>query len=60
MAYTKAHPGEKLAGQCAVYGAAAALPDQLLDSILRSYVDIRMEVKPKDGPAKGEAPRTTT
>ena len=38
----------KLEGTCAVYGAAAAIPDQLLDTILRSYVDIRMEVKPKD------------
>lgn len=47
VAHVKAHPGEKLEGQCAVYGAAAAIPDELLDTILRSYVDIRMEVKPK-------------
>lgn len=30
-----------------MYGAAAAIPDALLDTILRSYVDIKMEVKKK-------------
>ena len=38
-------PDLKLEGHAAVYGAAAAIPDELLDSILRSYVDIRMSVK---------------
>jgi len=47
VAYVKANPGLKLEGQCAVYGAAAAIPDALLDSVLRSYCDIRMEVKDK-------------
>ena len=38
-------PGLKLEGHAAVYGTASAVPDELLDSILRSYVDIRMSVK---------------
>ena len=40
-------PNIKLEGHAAVYGSASAVPDELLDSILRSYVDIRMSVKPK-------------
>ena len=48
VARLKAEPGIKLEGHAAVYGSAAAVPDELLDSVLRSYVDIRMQVKPKD------------
>ena len=48
VSMVKANPSMKLEGQCAVYGAAAAIPDELLDSVLRSYCDIRMEVKDKD------------
>ena len=43
----KADPSMKLEGQCAVYGAAASIPDELLDSVLRSYCDIRLSVKEK-------------
>eukprot|EP00615_Pteridomonas_danica_P002513 CAMPEP_0114346224 /NCGR_PEP_ID=MMETSP0101-20121206/12882_1 /TAXON_ID=38822 ORGANISM="Pteridomonas danica, Strain PT" /NCGR_SAMPLE_ID=MMETSP0101 /ASSEMBLY_ACC=CAM_ASM_000211 /LENGTH=495 /DNA_ID=CAMNT_0001482711 /DNA_START=106 /DNA_END=1593 /DNA_ORIENTATION=+ len=43
----KANPDMKLEGNCAVYGAASTLPDEVLDSVLRSYCDIRMEVKSK-------------
>jgi sphinganine-1-phosphate aldolase len=43
----KENPNMKLEGNCAVYGAASALPDEVLDSVLRSYCDIRMEVKAK-------------
>ena len=48
----KANPSLKLEGHAAVYGSAAAIPDELLDSILRSYVDIRMRVKEKEPSAK--------
>ena len=48
VARLKAEPGIQLEGHAAVYGSAAAVPDELLDSVLRSYVDIRMQVKPKD------------
>lgn len=41
------NPNLKLEGKAAVYGTASAVPDELLDSILRSYVDIRMSVKGK-------------
>ena len=41
------NPNIKLEGNAAVYGVAAAVPDDVLDVVLRSYVDIRMRVKPK-------------
>ena len=47
-AEVKANPRMKLTGQASVYGAASAIPDELLDSVLRSYVDTRLTVKPKD------------
>ena len=47
VATVKKNPGMKLEGQCAVYGAAATIPDELLDSVLRSYCDIRLSVKEK-------------
>ena len=34
-------------GNAAVYGAASTIPDDLLDDILRNYVDISLTVKPK-------------
>ena len=39
------NPSVKLEGTTAVYGSAAAIPDELLDSVLRSYCDTRMRVK---------------
>lgn len=41
------NPNVKLDGHAAVYGAAATVPDDILDAVLRSYVDVRMRVKPK-------------
>ena len=34
-----------LIGDAAVYGAAKALPDNILQDVLRSYCDIKMTVK---------------
>ena len=45
--YLLAHPEYKATGNAAVYGAAAALPTELLETILRGYVDLKMAVKPK-------------
>jgi hypothetical protein len=45
-AFAAANPGTKLEGTTSVYGAAATIPDELLDSVLRSYCDTRMRVKP--------------
>ncbi len=41
-------PDTKPEGNAAVYGAAANLPDEVLDGILRGYVDIKLKVKPKN------------
>ena len=46
VAFAAANPGTKLEGSTSVYGAAATIPDELLDSVLRSYCDTRMRVKP--------------
>jgi len=34
-------------GDAAVYGTADMLPSDILEDVLRSYVDIKMSVKPK-------------
>lgn len=47
-AMVRANPSMKLEGSTAVYGAAAALPDELLDSVLRSYIDTCLRVKRKE------------
>ncbi len=46
VAHVKANPDEKATGNAAVYGSASTIPDNLLDDILRSYVDISLTVKP--------------
>jgi len=46
VAHVKANPGLKIDGAAAVYGAASTAPDEVLDGLLRSYCDIRMQVKP--------------
>ena len=46
LAYLIAHPECKASGNAAVYGAAAKMPSELLETILRGYVDIKMSVKP--------------
>jgi len=40
------NPKIKAEGNAAVYGAAAALPDEVLEGVLRGYVDLKMRVKP--------------
>jgi hypothetical protein len=40
------NPGQvKVGGNAGVYGAASALPDELLESVLCAYNDIRLQVK---------------
>ena len=43
-----AAPDAKLDGELAVYGAADAIPDELLDEACRLYVDVRMAVRGAD------------
>jgi len=47
VTHVKANPKEKAIGNAAVYGAASTIPDTLLDSILRQYVNISLRVKEK-------------
>ena len=42
----RANPELKAEGNAAVYGAAASIPEPILEDVLRGYVDIRMTVKP--------------
>ena len=53
VAYLRAHPEMKPEGNAAVYGAAAAIPDAILEDVLRGYVDIKLKVKAK-APADGD------
>eukprot|EP00929_Paragymnodinium_shiwhaense_P001431 TRINITY_DN101670_c0_g1_i1.p1 TRINITY_DN101670_c0_g1~~TRINITY_DN101670_c0_g1_i1.p1 ORF type:complete len:548 (-),score=90.01 TRINITY_DN101670_c0_g1_i1:101-1744(-) len=46
VAAVKANPNMEIVGDAAVYGAANALPDELLDSVVRSYVDTTLAVRP--------------
>jgi len=46
-----ANPGYAPKGNAAVYGAAAATPDAVLESVLRGYVDLTLKVKPAGGDA---------
>jgi len=45
-AFCLENPGTKPEGNAAVYGAAAAIPDAILEEVLRGYVDIKLSVKP--------------
>jgi sphinganine-1-phosphate aldolase len=47
VTYLREHPEFKAKGNAAVYGAAAATPDEVLDSVLRGYVDLTLKVKPR-------------
>jgi len=47
VAFVRTNPGAKASGNAAVYGSASTIPDDLLDGILRSYVDISLSVKEK-------------
>jgi sphinganine-1-phosphate aldolase len=51
-AYLLKNPKTKADGMAAVYGSAAALPDEVLEGVLRGYVDIKMRVKPAAGASK--------
>lgn len=44
-AYLAAHPDTKPTGNAAVYGAAASIPDEILEAVLRGYVDVKLTVK---------------
>ena len=46
VAYLRAHPETRAEGNAAVYGAAASIPDVILEDVLRGYVDIKLKVKP--------------
>ena len=35
----------KPTGNAAVYGAAASIPDEILEAVLRGYVDVKLTVK---------------
>ena len=46
--YLTAHPEFKPSGNAAVYGAAASIPDAVLEAVLRGYIDVKLKVKPSD------------
>ena len=46
VAYLLANPTTKPEGNAAVYGAAASIPDVILEEVMRGYVDIKLSVKP--------------
>lgn len=48
------HPQTRPRGNAAIYSAAASLPGEVLDSVLRGYVDLKLQVKPAHGGAKQE------
>jgi len=41
----RANPNIKIEGDAAIYGAAEALPDAILSSVMRSYLDVKLSVK---------------
>ena len=47
VATLKADPSIKPTGTAAVYGAAATIPDAILEDVLRGYIDVKMKVKHK-------------
>lgn len=46
VAHCKANPNFKIEGDAAIYGAAKALPSKILGSVMRSYIEVKMKVKP--------------
>merc|ERR1712176_1547236 len=44
--YVFQNPGQKIEGDAAVYGAAKMLPGEVLDDIMKSYIEVKMTVKP--------------
>ena len=43
----RADPNIKVEGDSAVYGAASVLPSELLETMMMSYMDIKLSVKPR-------------
>jgi len=43
----RANPDVKPEGDAGVYGTADLLPDQILDDVMKSYLDVKLTVKPK-------------
>ena len=48
VATLKADPSIQPTGTAAVYGAAASIPDAILQDVLRGYIDVKMKVKKKE------------
>ena len=46
VAHCKANPGLKPEGDAAIYGTAEVLPEEILDSVVRSYLDVKLSVRP--------------
>ena len=51
VAELQRNPDVKVEGDAAVYGAAEALPDAILSSVMRSYLDVKLSVKHAAVPA---------
>eukprot|EP00746_Dinoflagellata_sp_MGD_P161010 gnl/MRDRNA2_/MRDRNA2_88020_c0_seq1.p1 gnl/MRDRNA2_/MRDRNA2_88020_c0~~gnl/MRDRNA2_/MRDRNA2_88020_c0_seq1.p1 ORF type:complete len:540 (+),score=106.34 gnl/MRDRNA2_/MRDRNA2_88020_c0_seq1:72-1691(+) len=48
LAEIRQNPGAKPTGDAAVYGAAKALPPDILGDVMRGYCDVKMKVKKKE------------
>ena len=48
-------PSIKPTGTAAVYGSASAVPDEILEEVLRGYGDMKLKVKPNPTPIKAKA-----
>lgn len=44
--YLMKNPNVEVVGEAAVYGAAKVLPNEILADVLRSYIEVKMKVKP--------------
>lgn len=44
--YIRSNPNVEVVGEAAVYGAAKVLPDEILGDVLKSYIEVKMKVKP--------------
>lgn len=50
LTFLVANPSTKPTGNAAVYGSAASLPAEVLEGVLRGYVDLTLKVKPAAKP----------
>ena len=53
VAHVRAHPGLKPEGDAAIYGTAEVLPEEILDSVVRSYLDVKLTVRPLNAASIG-------